>query len=346
MAEEPDWDVVYRDRIHPAFAVAGGGNAVPRCLFVTGHQGAGKTTTLHRLLAELGPERTQRIEPDALVASLDWLHVANPVATSVSEAYGRTHCATHCQLLADHAVAQRAHILWERAIPGNIERLAIALRQLGYRVECLVLATPVEESWLGALSRSLASLDGGETNAMRIGWPMVRETALRWPAVLDRIEQDLTFDRVAIVDRAGEICFENHVAGPPEQRNWAETPFAFESLMVERARPRTEAALAALTATWKTIHPRLDAARHTAWPAEDLQAFDDHLRALLADPASRFDLNTPGDDKAAAAAWIARLDRDLAAVRSSPEVRDQPALAPRSARLLQLVAQVAGQPTR
>ncbi|MES2817269.1 MAG: zeta toxin family protein [Pseudomonadota bacterium] len=341
-----DWDALYRERIHPAFAVQRGGVDAPRCIFVIGHQGSGKTTLLHRLLADLGPDQTQSVVPDALVARIDEVHGDSLEAKAAFDAYRVIHCATHCQLLADHAVAQRAHILWERAIPGNIERLAIALRQLGYQVECLVLATPVEESWLGALGRTLAALDAGETNAMRIGWPMVRETALRWPAVLDRIERDLTFDRVAIVDRAGEICFENHVAGPPEQRNWAETPFAFESLMVERARPRTEAALAALTATWKTLHPRLDAAGHPAWSAEDLQAFDDHLRATVADPASRFDLNAPGDDKAAAAAWIARLDRDLAAVRASPEVRDQPALAPRSARLLQLVAQVAGQPTR
>lgn len=345
-AAEPDWDAVYRDRIHPAFAVGRGGQPQPRCIFVTGHQGSGKSTALDALLADLGPDETQRIVPDDLVFSLDLLHADTPVARASLKVYGLTHCAIHCQRLADHAVAQRSHILWERAIPGNIERLAIALRQLGYRVECLVLATPVEESWIGALGRCLTALDAGDTRAMRIGWPLVAETALRWPVVLDRVEQDLTFDRITILDREAVVCFDNQVQGPPENRQWSDTPFAFESLMVERARPRSTATLAALLADWEALLPRITAEEHRAWPPAETKAFDRHLRALVADPASRFDLNAPDPDPAAAKAWIARLSADLAAVQASPEVKARQDLAPRSQRLLQLVSQVAGQPTR
>jgi hypothetical protein len=342
----PDWDALYRERIHPTFAVPKGGVASPRCIFVTGHQGSGKTTLLHRLLAEIGPSCTQGIVPDALVAIIDEVHGESPDSKAAFDAYRKIHCATHCQLLADHAVAQRSHILWERAIPGNIERLAIALRQLGYRVEALVLATPVEESWLGAIGRCLAALDAGEARAMRIGWPLVSETALRWPVFLDRVETSLIFDRVAVLDREDEICFDNSVEGPPENRHWSATPFAFESLMVERARPRSAATLAALLADWEALLPRVTAAGHRAWPPEDCRAFDSHLRDLVADPASRFDLNAPGPDAAAAQAWIARLAADLAAVQASPEVTTQSDLAPRCQRFLQLVSQLAGQPTR
>lgn len=346
LANALDWDALYQKRIHPTFAAQTGGVDVPRCIFVTGHQGSGKTTLLRRMMADLGSSQTQAIVPDALVARLDEVHGESLAAKAAFDAYRQTHCAIHCQRLADHAVAQRSHILWERALPGNVERLAIALRQLGYRVECLVLATPVEESWLGALGRCLTALEAGDTRAMRIGWPLVAETALRWPVLLDRVEQTLTFDRIAILDREAEVCFDNQVQGPPENRQWAETPFAFESLMVERARPRSTATLAALLAEWEALMPRITAAGHRAWPPAETEAFDRHLRALVADPASRFDLNAPDPDPATAQAWIARLSADLVAVQASPEVKAQPGIAPRSKRLLQLVSQIAAQPTR
>lgn len=342
----PDWDALYRERIHPTFAVPDGGLDAPRCIFVAGHQGSGKTTLLHRLLTDLGQSRTQSIVPDALVSRIDEIHGDRPDAKAAFDAYRKTHCAIYCQWLADHAVAQRSHILWERAIPGNIERLALALRQLGYRVECLVLATPVEESWLGTLSRCLSALDAGDTTAMRIGWSLVSETALRWPVVLDRVEATLAFDRIAIIDRDGQVPFDNQVQGPPDRRQWSDPPFAYESLMVERARPRSEPALAALLSTWEELLQRIAADNHRVWPPEQRDAFDQYLRTLVADPASRFDLNAPGPDPGAGAAWITRLAADLSAVQASPEVKDQPDLVPRSQRLLQLVAQLAGQPTR
>ncbi|MFO1203556.1 MAG: zeta toxin family protein [Tabrizicola sp.] len=323
-----------------------GGHASPRCLFVVGHQGSGKTTCVDKLTAELGADRTQRIVPDELVASIDLLHGGTVEATALREAYSRTHCATHSQRLADHAIARRAHIVWERALPGNIERLALAVRQLGYRVECLVLATPVEESWLGTLRRCLAAIQASAAHPMHVPWPLLSRTALRWPGVLDRLEQTLCIDRIAVIDREGEVCFDNQVEGPPNQRRWSDPPFAFESLMVERARPRSATSLAALLADWEALQPQIAAINHPNWPTQDLAAFDTHLRALVADPASQFDLNAPNPDPAVVQAWIARLKADLAAAERQGDTGDQPSLAARSTRLLQLVSQVAGQPTR
>jgi hypothetical protein len=343
---DPDWDAIYTDRILPAFAVRSGGQATPRCIFVVGHQGSGKTNCITKLQADLGADVTQRIVPDALVAALPELHVGTERAKALLKAYSTTQCATHCQRLADVAVAHRAHILWERALPGNIPRLALALRQLGYRVEGLTLATPVEESWLGTLHRSLAALAAGDRTVLHVGWPLLAATALRWPAVVDRLEQDLTFDRIAVLDRDGDICFDNTVEGHPDQRQWASPPFAFESLMVERARARTESDLATLLADWKTLRPQVAATDLAVWPPGDLAAFDQHLRALTADPASLFDLSNPGLRAAAAPAWMARLKSDLAAVQSGPEAQDQPSLAQRSARLIKLVAGLASQPIR
>lgn len=343
MTDDPDWDALYRDHIRPAFAVTEGGHKAPRCIFVTGHQGSGKTALLRQLLVQLGERVTQSIVPDALLAQID-ADLAVPRAKAAVQAYRAVHCATHCEKLADHAVAQRAHILWERAIPGNIERLSQALRRLGYRVECVVLATPVEESWLATLARSLAAAQPYDPTALRVSWPILTDTAHRWPALLDRAEADLTFDRIAILSRDGEVCFENSTEGEPHSRHWQSEPFAVESLLVERARPRSDAALAALLADWTDLHPRIAAEAHPAWPAHDLQAFDMHLRALVADPSSRFDLNAP--DPALAPGWIARLSADLTATLGSREVKDPASLAARSRRLIALVTQLAGQPMR
>jgi hypothetical protein len=341
----PDWDAVYRDQIHPKFAVPEGGHDLPRCLFVVGPQGSGKTTRIKRLRDELGRRVTQCIVPDELMSSIDTLHSDAPVAKDAFEAYRSIHCADHCQRLADHAVSLRAHILWERAIPGNVERLALALRRLGYRVECLVLATPVEVGWLDTAIRSLNALAAGDRSSLRIGWAIAAETALRWPAVIDRMERNLTVDRIAVLDRDGDVCFENSVQGPPDQRQWTNSPFAFESLMVERAGPRTGSMLDALLSTWNATSPQLAAANHPAWPDTELASFDAQIRALVADPASRFDLNAPDPDPVAAKAWIARLTADLAAVQAGPEAKGQD-LTRRTRQLLTLVSQLGGQPTR
>lgn len=339
----PDWDALYHRHILPAFAVPGGGQSAPRCIFLCGPQGSGKTTQLQRLRAELGPDVTQAILPDALVACLDVLHGDTPAARAAFDAYRSAPCTDHCQRLADHAVARRAHILWECAIPSNLPSLARAVRRLGYRVECLVLATPAEESWLATLSRTLDARAAGQPTAMHIGWALTDETARRWPVVIEAAETDLTFDRIAILDRDGDACFDNSVTGPPDRRRWSDPPFGFESLMVERARPRDEASLTALLALWDRLHPALAAAGHPAWPARELAAFDRHLRNLVADPATRFDLNDP--DPATAGAWIDRLAAALAATEAGPEPAS-PGLARRGAQLLALVGRIAGQPIR
>lgn len=127
MPEAPDWDALYRDHIHPAFAVPQGGQDRPRCVFLTDPQGSSKTTILRRLSAELGHDVTQSIVPDALLARIDTHHADSPLRDAAVQAYRITHCATLCQWLADHAVGRRAHILWERAGPRSDAALAALL---------------------------------------------------------------------------------------------------------------------------------------------------------------------------------------------------------------------------
>lgn len=323
MSPEPDCDAVYLDRIQPALAAVGGGVAQPRWIFVCGQQGSGKSSLIRATMAELGPERTQRISGDELLALLPDL--PQPGRDQFLSALA--------QRLVQHAAQQRAHILWELPTPGAIEGLALVARSLGYRVECLVLSLPALDSWLATLRRSLAT-----PGAQVVPWANVQGTARRWPALIARAEEAVLFDRLAVLDRQGQTCFEN--LRSPSGR-WVETPFAFESLVIERARARSVAEVAMLLADWQNLRtsPAL-APFHSSCAAVDRL-----LHHLAADPGTSFDLNQPtASDTSAAAAWTARLRADLDDILAGPQAQGQVSLPPRCDRLMALVQQVAGLP--
>jgi hypothetical protein len=127
------------------------------------------------------------------------------------------------------------------------------------------------------------------------------------------------------------------------------SPFAFESLMVERLHPRNSGQIDALLATWQTLrsHPDLAFRNHSEWPWADITApWGKGCRRVRDDPATGFDLNDPAasPDPRAALGWIARLQADLAAALASPEATGLNTLAPRADRLLTLVRNLTGQP--
>jgi hypothetical protein len=192
-------------------------------------------------------------------------------------------------------------------MPGIIARLASARRSSGDRVECLVLATPVAESRLGTLQCSLTAQSSGGRSVLRVGWSVLAETALIGPALRDRAEQSKGFDRIAITLQV-----------PPDNRDGVTLPFAFESLAVERACPRSEADLSALLSDWEKLHPLVAAPDNTTSPPADLRAVDAHLRALVTDPASRIDFSQPDPDP------VTHGPRSLALVPSSPSCRPDP----------------------
>lgn len=208
-------------------------------------------------------------------------------------------------------------------------------------MECRVLALPAEESWLATLRRGLAGLEAGEENTPLIPWDNLRSTYRRWPALLGRVEEAGLFDRIAVIDREGQLCFETERL---PSGDFTSPPFAFESLVIERARVRPEPE--ALLAEWHTVraHPLLAFRNHPAWPWDSLQHFDRRLRALCADPASGFDLNQPATTGGATAAtgWISRLRTELDEILAGPEAAGQTTLPARCDRLVALVRQVAG----
>ncbi|MDP3195809.1 zeta toxin family protein [Tabrizicola sp.] len=350
--ESMDWDAIYRDRIHPSLAVTAGATTAARWIFVCGQQGSGKTTHINQFLAELGPDQSQRICSDDLSALLPELYTDpdDPDLLPTLDEFRGQIRQGYIDALVDHAIGLRAHIVWELPSPGNIEGLALVARALGYRVECVLLALPVEESWLATIRRRLVALNVERLTDPAVAFENVLSTCRRWPALVARAEDALTFDRIAIIDRDGLVCFENTVEISGSGRQWVSPPFAFESLVIERARARSPKDLSDLMALWDSLlaHPWIAFRNTPAWPWNRLMAFDIHLRALVADPVAGFDLTDPASsaDQDAADLWIARLRADLDDIIAGPEATGQTALAARADRLVTLVRQIAGQPTR
>ena len=336
-----DWEAEFRDRILPRFAARSPADTAPRWVFVCGQPGSGKSGCVRRLMAELGEDRTQLIcsdsltgmFPDLLTGPEDTFHQA-----ALAEFRGTVRRG-YIDRLVDHATRLGAHVLWERPNTGDIEQLALVARALGYRVDCIMLAVPLVESWLATMLRSLEKRRLGDPVVFDIAWASARSNSRRWPACLARIEASAAVDRITVLDRDGTACFENRVEPAAGRRNWAEQPFAFESLVIERARARSAAEIATLIAEWQDLRTNLDAFRSCC------EAVDSLVQRLAADPGTSFDLNQPSaSHPSAAAAWTARLRADLDDILAGPEAQGQTTLPARCDRLMTLVQQVAGLP--
>lgn len=347
-----DWEAIFRDRILPALAVAKGGAPRPRWVFVCGQPGSSKTRRIDTLCAELGHDRTQLISGDVLSPHLPELFADpdNPDMQPLLATYRNEIRPVYVDRLAERAVNLGAHILWELPIPANIEGWALVARTMGYRVECVVMALPAVESWLATFGRWIAETTAGNSTSPTASWPSLMNAYARWPALIARAEANATFDRITIIDRDGTLCFENEVTLQDDRRSWDNPAFGFESLVIERARPRSPADCAALLAQWDAIrcHPQIALRNREAWPWHSLAAFDSHLRDLCRDPGTGFDLNDPGAsaDPQAATRWIARLRAELDEVLTTPEAEGQTALPARADHLIDLVSRIAAQPTR
>lgn len=334
-----DWDAFFQSRVLPHLGVARGGQDRPRWILVGGQPGAGKSTHISALCDELGPEVTQIVSSDAL-ADLVTIPPNAPFPEALDQAFTARVQASWIDALVDRATGLRAHIVWERAMPGDWADLARVARALGYQVELRVIAAPLLDSWLATLLRDSAppARPDGQVplQPRRVGVERLTLHYHRWPGFLAEVEDKHAVDVVTVVNRQGEELFRNQLA--PDQR-WQDLPFAAESLLVERQHPRSIAEVDRMLADWQRLRARPDIAfaNHALWPHADIIALGAQLALLRDDPSLGFDPNDPPTprDPLAAGAWLDRLRHDIAAACAAA---DAPAtLAPRTERLLSLV---------
>lgn len=346
-----DWDAIYTTRILPDLGVRRGGIPSPRLVFVCGQPGSGKSTTISHLLAQLGPDQTQLISADRMADHLPEIFAddADPAVKPLAELFDTQAHKAYVDALFDHASSLRAHVIWERPFPGLALSLGLAARAFGYRTECVVLAVPADDSWLSVLTRETSLAEKENRVPARVRWNRLLESCNSWPGFLAKAEDQHAFDEIRVVNRNTEVLFENRLAPNADPPRWENTPFAFESLMVERLQPRSPTQLATLLATWQALrsHPDLAFHNQAEWPWADITALGQRLQTLRDDPAAGFDLNDPAasPEPRAALGWITRLQADLTAALASPEAEGLKTLALRAERLLKLVRNLTSQPT-
>lgn len=347
----PDWDALYQSRILPALGVRVGGAESPRWIFVCGQPGSGKSNHVARLSDELGPDLTQLISGDALCELLPELYrdMGDPSVQDALTAYEGRVQLSHTDALIERALELQAHVLCESHRSADMAERAILARALGYRVECVIFAVPLIESWLATLGRDKAA--GTERGFdRRIAWSKQIVNYSRWPSFIARAEDQVVFDEIKIIGRNDEIFFHNTAAPFGDTRRWNDTPFAFESLLVERMHPRSAPQVDALLATWNALraHPDIAFRNTEAWPHESILALGQQLQAMRDDPAVSYDLNQPAEDRdpQATAAWVSRLRLEVAAVLASPDAVGYKPLASRCDRFMALIERATGHPSR
>jgi hypothetical protein len=352
-----DWDAIYQDRVLPTFGVRLGAVEHPRWTFVCGQPGSGKSTHVARLVAQLGADQTQVIIGDQLAALVPEIFrdPYDPLVQPALKSYEKTGQPAHIDVLIDRAVRLRAHVVWELHGIANWPAVARAARGWGYRVDCAVLAAPLQESWLAALNRDTAPGAGELGLVKTVNWDQHLASYHRWPAFIARAEGEVAFDTLRIHDRDGQVLFENTANTVTTQkgtkrvrsRRWSGPMFGFESLLVERLQPRSPEHRQALLTAWEALraHPYLAFRNQPAWLHASFAALGESLQAMCADPAFGFDLNHPPDppDPKAAAGWTVRLQSDIAATLASKDAKRQPDLPARADRLLALVGQIMAQ---
>jgi hypothetical protein len=247
-------------------------------------------------------------------------------------------------LLLDHAIRLRANVVWELAKPFDMRALTSLARSFGYRVEALVLATPLMESWISTLRReTLHSLDRDKL-PVRVSLEKITSCFARWPSHLAWAEDLHVFDKVQVINRQGEVFFENRLIEDKGKLRWSETPFAFESLVLERLHACNRDQVDCLISEWQTLRADPDIAlqNHLAWPWSSFTDTGARLQELRDDPSTRFSLLNPDQSVNidARKGWIARLQEDLIAIQMNAEDEGAITLGPRCERLLTLVNSV------
>ena len=323
-----------------------GGVVKPTITFVVGQQGSGKTTILRRLVESLGKDCTQKLCGDSIISSLPEIFMDYEDHSGVKflQEFKKKNLRDYYILLLDHALRLRANIVWELAKPFDTRAVALLARSVGYKVSCLVLATPLLESWVSTLRRETLHVYEPTRMPIRISFDKIINNFCRWPSHIAWSENHHVFDEIKVVDRDGNVFFENYLVDDDTKLRWAKAPFAFESLVMERLHACDRDRVNCLIADWEFLRsePGVALQNHLAWPWSSITDTGTRLHALLNDPSISFNLLDPSQSSNSDAreGWIYRLRQDLTAALENPDAEEKHTLSFRSERLIALVGSV------
>ncbi len=229
---------IFEKRIVPSIGAKGPRPQRPTFIMVAGQPGSGKSTAIRQ--AEMGlPGATQKIIGDDFDAFVPGHHDMARIRPADAVGYAReAGSGSFIQETVRRAERMRANLILECAVPAGSAQHAARYRQMGYRSELHIVATPHYQSWTGVLDRAEKALSNGHigTNVL-CPRDAHDETYAGWARAVFDAEQQMQYDRVVITRRDGNVMYDNHLV---RQRDgtvrWAKPAQGLESLLVERHR--------------------------------------------------------------------------------------------------------------
>ena len=180
----------------------------PTMVLVGGQTGAGKSSAAKLVRAELRQAGGfVHVDADRLRERIN-LRGESPTSEETQATAGALAGA-----LRSIAMDGRRHLLEEGTFRSavTLEGFVKRIQAAGYRVELVAVATPFEESCLGIYQRFEAQHAQGNANPRFISDRYHDESALGFAVTVDALAS--RFDRVRVVNRAGEVYFDSQAAG-------------------------------------------------------------------------------------------------------------------------------------
>jgi len=315
---------IFENDIWPAIGANGPRVAKPTLVVVGGQPGSGKSTTIRRMVGELGNQSTQKVIVDDLLCFMPNYYEASRRDARRAQMEVGSDPALWANELMARAFDRGMNILVEAASRRSVS-LAREARERGYRTELHVIATSQQQSFVAMLDRFDRALATGLVAGSAILNKRGHDGLYRkWPRNLYEAEESKVFDRIVVARRDGHVLYENELVDKERDLMWEYSPRAVEALLEERHRSPTAAEARELRETWNRI---ANSDRLAADPFTKTFPLSEYKHAAIADIEKRcrsFALSPleAGNHRDAAHAWYRFLARDLRAYLPSDDRRD------------------------
>ncbi|NTA19676.1 zeta toxin family protein [Agrobacterium tumefaciens] len=256
---------IFETQIIPAIGARGPSVAKPTFTVVCGQQGAGKSTLVRQIKSRTGGESTQRIIADDLNAYIPGNNAALLQGSHALERANSSAATEWYHQLFDRSITNRYNIILESCYPPNhYASLLDKARSNGYRTELNIIATDRITSFTAIHDRFERALANSFIASTVLPDVETHDHYYSiWPRVVLEVENYKTFDRIAIVRRDGETCYDNEQALASDgESTWGREPGALRALMDHRNRPLDERQQHWVNSVWERLRQSVAFAQH------------------------------------------------------------------------------------
>ncbi|NTF91441.1 hypothetical protein G6L46_30195 [Agrobacterium rhizogenes] len=256
---------IFETQIIPAIGALGPPVVKPIFAVVSGQPGAGKSTMVRHIRSRFGDESTQLIIPDDLNAYIPGNNAALMKGSHVVERKNSSTVTQWYHQLFDRSIENKSNIILESCYsPNQYISLLNKARSNGYKAELNIIATDRITSFTAIHDRFEKALKNGFLVSTVLPDANTHDHYYSiWARVAFDVENNKTFDRIAIVRRDGKTIFENEqVAENNGDSTWKRRPDALRALMNLRNRPLDEKQQDWVKSVWDRLRRSVAFAQH------------------------------------------------------------------------------------